>query len=151
MIVFVVELTLKLLRCDDSTKEEVTILTEDVDLCRLIPLKQPILNGKFLLPLNFLVINIEDELYATEKQYNIFSSRSGTFTGEVFKLDKDDEVDAESQRGTIMANASAMSAGKLLTGLRKDVEASLKKAANMRLQSTKSDKQAELEQVIYHI
>ncbi|KAJ1426035.1 hypothetical protein B484DRAFT_431914 [Ochromonadaceae sp. CCMP2298] len=59
-----------------------SVLSEEIDLTRLVPLKYPILNGKFSIPTNFLIINIEDQLYTSEKLFNTLFARSN-YVGEV--------------------------------------------------------------------
>ena len=58
----------KVIHCPQSdTSEEFTLLSEEVDLSRLIPLK--VSKERHNFPLNFLFIVIEDTLYTTESMY----------------------------------------------------------------------------------
>ena len=59
----------KLIHCpqSDSSDVEFTLLEEEVDLSRLIPLK--VSKERHNFPLNFLFIVIEDTLYTTESMY----------------------------------------------------------------------------------
>eukprot|EP01036_Dinobryon_divergens_P031815 gene31815-41291_t len=58
----------KVIHCPQSdSSEEFTLLSEEVDLSRLIPLK--VSKERHNFPLNFLFIVIEDTLYTTESMY----------------------------------------------------------------------------------
>ncbi len=110
-----------------------------------MPFKQPVLNGKFSIPINLLLINIDDALYTTERSFNIFFARTAKYTGEVFVLDEEADPDT-------LATTSALSEGIAASQihievLRKGLTNALQKTDLVRLQTKKNDRQAELEKV----
>lgn len=124
------------------------IFSEEVNLSQLVPFKQPVLNGKFSIPINLLLINIEDDLYTTERSFNIFFARTAKYTGDVFVLDEEADPD-------ILATTSALSEGiaasrNHIDELRKGLTTTLQKTDLVKLQTKKNDRQAELEKVTTH-
>ena len=122
------------------------IFSEEVDLTRLVPFKQAVLNGKFSIPINFLIINIEDNLYTTERMYNVFFARTMQYSGEVFTLE-DDSYDVETLTTTRNLSQNITAGNARLQTLRKDLHTTLDKSDNTRLLAKKNDRQAELEKV----
>lgn len=146
----VTELQFRVVRCvRGAGKQEITILTEDIDLTRLVPLKQPILDGELGLPLNFLVIHIEDEFYTTERVYASFVGRGAAYTGEFFTLQKDD-IEADAANTSATNGAAIATATQRLKEMRASLEGTLSKAETLRLQTAKQNKLSELEQVNAH-
>jgi len=86
---------------------ETLVVSEEVDLTRLVPIKYPVLNGKFSIPINFMLLNIEDGLYTTESLFNKLFARSNKYVGEVFTVD-DDAYDAGSWKQTSATLSSAI-------------------------------------------
>ena len=123
------------------------LFSEEVDLTQLVPLQQPILNGKFSIPINFLLINIEDDLYTTEKSFNIFFTRTAKYAGRVFELD-DEAVDPETAAATKTLSDSIHASSIHSDELRKNLTSTLAKADLVKLQTTKNDRQAELDKVV---
>ena len=110
-----------------------------------MPFKQPVLNGKFSIPINLLLINIDDALYTTKRSFNIFFARTAKYTGDVFVLDEETDPDT-------LATTSALSEGIAASQvhievLRKGLTTTLQKTDLVRLQTKKNDRQAELEKV----
>lgn len=131
--------------CTNADKSESVIFSEEVNLAQLVPFKQPVLNGKFSIPINLLLINIDDALYTTERSFNIFFARTAKYTGEVFVLDEETDPDT-------LATTSALSEGiaasqNHIEVLRKGLTNTLQKTDLVRLQTKKNDRQAELEKV----
>eukprot|EP01032_Pedospumella_encystans_P008984 gene8984-10606_t len=131
--------------CTNADKSESVIFSEEVNLTQLVPFKQPVLNGKFSIPINLLLINIDDALYTTERSFNIFFARTAKYTGEVFVLDEETDPDT-------LATTSALSEGIAASQihievLRKGLTTTLQKTDLVRLQTKKNDRQAELEKL----
>jgi hypothetical protein len=139
------ELTFRVTSTDHTGKNISTILSEEVDLARLIPLKQPVLSGQFAVPINFLIINVEDEYHTTERLYNQFFGRTAKYSGDVFTLYTDD--DAETQTATAESEARVAAADTRLRALRKELAGQLERAEVTRLQTTHRDHVSELEKV----
>eukprot|EP00598_Pedospumella_elongata_P000321 CAMPEP_0184971788 /NCGR_PEP_ID=MMETSP1098-20130426/3964_1 /TAXON_ID=89044 /ORGANISM="Spumella elongata, Strain CCAP 955/1" /LENGTH=400 /DNA_ID=CAMNT_0027493981 /DNA_START=63 /DNA_END=1262 /DNA_ORIENTATION=+ len=131
--------------CTNADKSESVIFSEEVNLTQLVPFKQPVLNGKFSIPINLLLINIDDALYTTERSFNIFFARTAKYTGDVFVLDEETDPDT-------LATTSALSEGIAASQihievLRKGLTTTLQKTDLVRLQTKKNDRQAELEKL----
>lgn len=122
------------------------MFSEEVDLTRLVPFKQAVLNGKFAIPINFLIINIEDGLYTTERLYNTFFARTIPYSGEVFTLE-DDSYDVETLTTTRNLSQNITAGTARLQALRKNLNATLDKSDYTKLVAKKNDRQAELEKV----
>jgi hypothetical protein len=139
------ELMFRVTSTDHAGKNISTILSEEVDLARLIPLKQPVLNGQFAVPINFLILNVEDEFHTTERLYNQFFGRTAKYAGDVFALYTDE--DAETQTAMVDSEARVAAANTRLHALRKELAGQLERAEVTRLQTTHRNHVSELEKV----
>ena len=146
-----------------------TLLSEEVDVTRFIPLKQPVLNGKFSIPMNFMIFNIEDALYATDKTFNFLFARTAKHLGEVLMIEDDahndddsdkEEEGAESGGGgnssAARSSSSALSksissSSTKLQGLRRNLGAALDGISVTKLHATRENRVAELDQVSIEI
>ena len=132
--------------CQCVDKTESVLFSEELDLAQLVPFKQPVLNGKFSIPINLLLINIEDDLYTTERSFNVFFSKTTKYAGDVFLLD-DDAADPDTAATTTALSDTITANQAHIDALRKDLTTTLQKTDLVKLQTKKSDKQAELERV----
>lgn len=134
--------------CQNLDTIETVMFSEEVDLAQLVPFKQPVLNGKFSIPINLLLINIEDDLYTTERSYNVFFSRTTKYTGDVFVLD-DDAADPDSAATTTALSETITASQTHIDVLRKDLATTLQKTDLVKLHTKMNDKKAELEKVAH--
>jgi hypothetical protein len=111
----------------------------------LVPLKQPVLNGQFAVPINFLIINVEDEYHTTERLYAQFFGRTAKYAGEFFTLEADDDAEAHSAAAESEARVAVANAR--LHALRKDLEGQMEKAEVTRQQTIHQDHVSELQKV----
>lgn len=132
--------------CQNVDKSETVLFSEEVDLTQLVPFKQPVLNGKFSIPINLLLINIEDDLYTTERSFNVFFSKSTKYVGDVFLLD-DDAADPDTAATTTALSDTIAASQTNIDALRKTLTTTLQKTDLVKLQTNKSDKQAVLDKV----
>jgi hypothetical protein len=143
------DLTLKVVHLSEHDNKEQILLSEDVDLTRLVPLRQPVLDGNHAIPLNFLIFYINDELYTTERLHQALSGKLAPYTGEFFTLERDDVDEGDlPEEGTSTKSGAALTTASLrLKELRRDLEGTLNKAEVVRLQTAKKDKQAQIAMV----
>jgi len=120
-----------------------SVLSEEIDLTRLVPLKYPILNGKFSIPTNFLIINIEDQLYTSEKLFNTLFARSN-YVGEVFSLN-DDAYDADSWSTSTDLSKTIQDTTGRVKDLRKTLISAWAGMGKTRLQVVRDERLAVLE------
>jgi hypothetical protein len=143
------DLTLKVVHLNEQDNKEQILLSEDVDLTRLVPLRQPVLDGNHAIPLNFLIFYINDELYTTERLHQALSGKLAPYTGEFFTLERDDVDEGDlPEEGTSTKSGAALATASLrLKELRRDLEGTLSKAEVVRLQTAKKDKKAQIDKV----
>ena len=127
------------------------ILTEEIDLSRLVPVSSNAFNGQATLPLNFIVFNIEDDLFTTERQHNIYFCRPNTkYTGPYFILEKEDDPESEGDGpDSAKANTGALvKVTEKLKEMRKQVVSSMEKTPLIKLTTENQNKRSELEKVL---
>jgi hypothetical protein len=131
----------------NGSRPEVVSLTEEVDLCRLILLQQPVLTGKYFVPANFFVLNLDGDLYTTEKHYNTYMNKTTPYIGDVLLLD--DEYDDPERRDTSDALSQTINSNvNRLQDLRAELGVNLdSKIEAAQLRSKEAYKRAQLEKV----